>query len=230
MRHTIGLVGDRDDTVTAHRAIPRALDLAADVLGVEIDVEWIGTEAVDPSAPDLSRFSGLWCVPASPYRSGAGAVAAIRYAREHGVPFLGTCGGFQHALLEVAQSLWGVETARHAETDPSAADPVVAPLECSLVEASGAVHFLPGSRFAEAYRAVTATEAYHCSYGLNPRYRHHLEEGPLRMTSWDDDGDVRGVELDGHPFFVATLFQSERRALRGEVPPLVAAFVAAVAC
>ena len=90
------------------------------------------------------------------------------------------------------------------------------------------VHFKPGSKLAEAYGALTAVEEYHCGYGFNAKYRHHLEHGPLEVTSWDDDGDVRGVELQGHPFFVATLFQPERAGLKGRVPPIVRAYVAAV--
>jgi CTP synthase (UTP-ammonia lyase) len=65
---------------------------------------------------------------------------------------------------------------------------------------------------------------------LNPRFAETLTGGPLRATAHDGQGEVRAVELDGHPFFVATLFQPERAALRGEVPPLVRAFVDAAAC
>lgn len=223
----LGLVGDRNDEVVAHRAIPTAIELAAVRSGLDVTVEWLGTETLDPSAPDLSRFSGLWCVPASPYRSAAGALAAIRYARVNDVPFLGTCGGFQHAVLEIADALWGVAGAVHAELDASAPNPVIAPLECALVEQGGTVHFRTGSRLAHAYQQLSAEEEYHCSYGFNPRYRRRLHEGPLWLTAWDDDEDVRGVELEGHPFFVATLFQPERTALRGRVPPIVDAWLAA---
>lgn len=222
---TIGLIGDRDDEVVAHRAIPRAIELAARDLGVDVDIGWVGTETIDAGSPDLSRFSGLWCVPASPYRSTAGALAGIRFAREREVPFLGTCGGFQHAVLEIAGSLWGVADAKHAELDPEAAEAVIAPLECSLIDRAGRVHFQPGSRLALAYGRASAAEEYHCSYGFGVGYRSRLDEGPLRLTAWDDDGDVRGVELDGHPFFVATLFQPERAALRGRTPPIVSAFL-----
>ena len=226
---TIGLVGDRNEDVVAHGAIPEAIRLAATEADLNVGIEWIGTETVAESSPDLSHLSGLWCVPASPYRSAAGAISAIRFARERGLPFLGTCGGFQHALLEVAASIWGVDTAGHAELDPDLEEPIIAPLECSLVEKGGRVHFLPGSRLASAYGQASAEEEYHCSYGFNSRYRHHLDAGPLRLTAWDDDGDVRGIEFDGHPFFVATLFQPERAALRGQIPPIVRAYLAAVA-
>jgi ribosomal protein S18 acetylase RimI-like enzyme len=225
----VALVGDRDDTAIAHRAIPIALELAARQVGVAVEPLWIGTDAVDASASNLRSYDGIWCVPVSPYRSEAGAIAAIRFARTRDVPYLGTCAGFQHAVLEVAESLWGVTRPAHAEVDPAAAAPVIAPLACALVERSGHVRFAPDSRLARAYGRLDAREEYHCSFGVSPRCRPHLDAGPLRATAWDDEGDVRGVELDGHPFFVGTLFQPERAALRGEVPHLVIAFVAAAA-
>lgn len=229
MTSRIALIGDFDPSVTAHRAIPAAVRLAARSLGASVVGEWVGTDTLNAHDPDLDRFDGVWCVPASPYRSTDAALAAIRLARESGRPFLGTCGGFQHAILECAASIWGVEGAAHAELDTRAAGPVISELACSLVEQRSSVRFLPGSRLAEAYGGPSAVEAYHCSYGLSSEYRHHLDDGPLRATAWDDDGDVRGVELDGHRFFVATLFQPERAALYDETPPVVAAFVDAVA-
>lgn len=132
-------------------------------------------------------------------------------------------------MLDCAEALWGIESPAHAELDPDAPHPVITPLGCSLVEVGGTVHFAPGSRLAEAYGVLSAEEGYHCSYGLSPEARGHLEGGPLRATAWDADGDVRGVELDDHPFFVATLFQPERAALDERVPPIVRAFVEAAA-
>lgn len=224
----VGLVGDRDDEVVAHRAIPLALEMAADACGVTVEPVWIPTDQVGDGAA-LAEFDGLWCVPASPYRSTDGALAAIRVARERHVPFLGTCGGFQHAVLEYARNVIGWADAEHAETAPQAGRQVIVPLLCSLVEVTDAVHLVEGSRLALAYGVETITEGYHCSYGLSPDFREALANGPLRVCAVDDAGDVRGIELDDHPFFVATLFQPERGALQGRVSPPVRAFVQAMA-
>ena len=77
---------------------------------------------------------------------------------------------------------------------------------------------------------METTEGYHCSYGINPAFLSAIVSGPgpLRVTAEDRTGEVRAVELEGHPFFVATLFQPERAALTGKMPPLVAAFVRAI--
>jgi Glutamine amidotransferase class-I len=80
----------------------------------------------------------------------AGALLAIRYAREHRVPFLGTCGGFQHAVLEYARDVLGWADAEHAETAPGASRAVISPLACALVEALGTIRLVPGTRIAPA--------------------------------------------------------------------------------
>lgn len=222
----VGLIGDYDPDVVAHQAIPRALDLSSRAAGVPAIAEWISTEEIT-SDHRVARFDALWCVPASPYRSMDGALRAIRYAREQAVPFLGTYGGFQHVILEYARSVLGWWDAEHAETAPNADRLVVAPLACALVEARGAVWFREGSRLRAAYSAAESIEGYHCRYGLNPVVREALTTGPLQVSAEDEAGDVRAVELDGHPFFVATLFQPERAALTGVTPPVVSAFVSA---
>jgi len=68
-------------------------------------------------------------------------------------------------------------------------------------------------------------EEYMCGYGLNPAFRERLETHGIRLTAFDADGAPRAFELDGHPFFVGTLFQPERAALHGHTPPLARAFV-----
>ena len=224
----IGLVGDRDDAVTAHRAIPLALGHAADASGRTLDLHWLPTERIAGDA-SLDGFHGLWCVPASPYRSMDGALRAIRFARERGLPFLGTCGGFQHALIEYARNVLGWADAEHAETAPNAARAVISMLECALVEARETLQLAAGSRLAQAYGVAQISEGYRCRYGLNPAFQAQMLAGSMRIAATGPAGDVRALELDGHPFFVATLFQPERAALEGRAVPLARAFVEAVA-
>jgi CTP synthase (UTP-ammonia lyase) len=222
----IALVGDHDPAVVAHQAIPLALALAATAAGEPIDWEWLHTSTLSADVPaQLARFDAIWCVPASPYADTGGALAAIRFARECAVPFLGTCGGFQHALLDYAEAAWEIRAPAHAELDPEAADPVIAPLICRLVEQTGEIRFEPGSRLLAIHGGAETVEGYHCSYGLNPPYAARLDSGPLRVAARDLAGDVRAVELDGHPFFVATLYQPERSGLAGLRHPLIVAFV-----
>ncbi len=229
----LALVGDYDPAVTAHRAIPVALRLAGEALDTPLLYEWVDTTTLGSDAEgSLAGYQAIWLVPNSPYANTVGALSAIRFARESGRPFLGTCAGFQHAIMEYAGAVWqlGRSQAAHAELDPDAVHPVIAPLACSLVEEQGRVRFAPGSQLARLYHAGEAIEAYHCNYGLNPWHAQRLDTGALRATAWDDAGDIRGVELADHPFFVATLFQPERAALEGRVPAVVRGLVEAARC
>jgi CTP synthase (UTP-ammonia lyase) len=224
----IALIGDFNPGVIAHRAIPQAIELAADQTDYPVEAIWVGTATLGPDVPSqLADFDAIWCVPASPYANTEGALAAIRFARESGRPFLGTCGGFQHALLEYARNVLGMPDAEHAELAPHAPSPLIAPLSCSLVEKSGIIRFAQGSRLRSIYGVAEAEETYHCNYGLNPRHGNLFEVGAMRIGGRDRDGEVRAVELVSQPFFFATLYQPERAALHGRAHPLVSAFVAA---
>jgi CTP synthase (UTP-ammonia lyase) len=225
---TIGLVGDYNPSVPAHQAIPPALQLAADLLQRAVRFEWVPTGEITGTAR-VSAYDGLWCVPASPYHSMDGALLAIRFARESGTPFLGTCGGFQHAVVEYARNVLGWSDADHAETATKANRLVISTLQCALLEVTSRVRLFPGTRIAAAYGSEDTQEGYRCRYGLNPAFRAALTAGPLRAAADDETGEVRALELDTHPFFVATLFQPERSALAGKPAPLVSAFVSACA-
>jgi len=223
----IAIVGDRNDAIAAHRAIDLALADAAAALDIDIRPEWVASDEISDVAR-IDAFDAFWCAPGSPYRSMDGALRAITHARTSGRPFLGTCGGFQHAVIEVARNVLAWDDAMHAESDPGVGRSVIAALECALVEARGSVALAPGSRIARAYGGSTAPTIFHCRYGLNPEFRAALTAGPLRSTAQDDNGDLRAIELDGHPFFVGTLWQPERAALEGLRVPLAEALLAAV--
>ena len=225
----IGLIGDYSPEVTAHVAIPKALGLAADEIKCGLNAVWLGTEDIAENIGELSEFDALWCVPASPYKNMDGALAAIRYARECKVPFLGTCGGFQHALIEYARNVLEFKEADTAESNPQAEMPIIAPLACSLVEKEGFIELEENSRISRIYDCCEIYESYHCSYGFNPRYKSILEQSEMKITGADESGDLRVVELKSHPFFIATLFQPERSAfsVSPAAHPLVRAYLEA---
>ena len=231
MPTAIALVGDFKPDSIAHQAIPIALALAGQVEQRAVAWEWVPTAAIREPARDLARFSGFWVTPASPYASMAGALAAIRWARETRRPIFGSCGGFQHMLIEFARDVAGLAAADTSETNPTGKESVVDALACSLVEQTGPLRLTPGSQLHTIYGRDTTVEGYHCRYGLNDAYRARLEAAGLRFTAFDQNGEIRAAELPeaAHPFFVGTLFQPERTALRSEVPPLARALVRAAA-
>jgi len=224
----IALIGDHDPQVTAHQAIPVALERVAAYTGLNLQWQWLATDEIHTGTP-LHTFDGFWCVPASPYRNMDGALLAIRFAREQRRPFLGTCGGFQHAVLEYARNVLGWSDAEHGETAPDVARALLTPLSCALVEAVDSIHLAEGSLIAQAYESAEIREGYRCRYGVNPQFEGELLKRELHAVGHDSQQGLRAVELSGHPFFVATLFQPERAALKGVLPPLVGAFVEACA-
>lgn len=209
----IALVGEHKETHKAHQAIPRALGSAEGV--------WVPTDSV--SKAGLAGFDGVWVVPAMPYRSAEGVLTAIRHARESRTPFLGTSAGFQYALLEYARNVMGMADAEHQMIHPKAATPLISKLGCALVGVQARVRFSPGSALRKAYGSSERTFEYYCSFGLNGRYRRLIESGSLHVTAVDDQDEIRAVELDGHPFFQATLFQPELEAPSAFVDAFVAA-------
>jgi CTP synthase (UTP-ammonia lyase) len=203
----IALVGDRSPDVVSHTRIPLLLDALADRDRLVLDAYWIPSK--DAAAEDAVRgFDAVWVLPGSPYRSEEGVLAAIRTAREDGVPFLGTCGGFQHALLEYARHVCGLTRVAHAENDPGAEDFLIEPLACSLVGHEAAVVIEPGSLAQSVIGAERTVERYFCAYGPS-RHLDTLRAHGLRFSGHDEEGHVRVAELPGHPFFLATLFQPE---------------------
>jgi CTP synthase (UTP-ammonia lyase) len=223
----IALVGDRSANVRAHARIPVIIDALLGREGIALDPYWIATP--DVGECDLSGFDAIWLAPGSPYASADGAFAAVRTAREQGIPFLGTCGGFQHALIEYARDVCGLPGVENAEVAPDAAEQLIVPLECSLKGHEEAVMVVPGTLAAKISGAGRRTERYHCNYGLNPAYLEALTSGGLRFSGFDDGGQVRIAELPGHPFFLCTLFQPELSGDGTQPHPVIRAFAAAAA-
>jgi len=128
----VGLIGDYRESVTAHKAIPIALELASEKVFEPVEFKWLDT--TDLTLATLPGFDALWCVPASPYKNMENVLNAIRYAREEDVPFLGTCGGYQHAALEFAQNELGYSEAGNVEVNADTSMPLISGLSCKLYD------------------------------------------------------------------------------------------------
>ena len=225
----IGVIGEYDPDNETHVATDDALGHAAMNLGIGVEPTWVSTADVGDAAEDLDGFAGLLVAPGSPYRSMEGALRAIEHARRDDIPLLGTCGGLQHVVLEIARNVIGISDAQHAEYDPQASTLFVTPLSCSLAGQTMEVAIRPETTAAAAYGATTATERYYCNFGLNPDHIEDLEAAGVRISGTDADGEVRIVELPDHPFFLATLFVPQARSTLVHPHPIVSAFVAAAA-
>lgn len=223
----LALVGDRSDAVQAHSRIPVVLSSLSPGGSEPVEPYWVPTAAIESPA-DVAGFDGVWIVPGSPYESMEGVLTAIGTARTTGVPLLGTCGGFQHIILEFARRVCGLTGAAHAEVEPGAGELLVVPLACHLLGEESEVFFSQGTLAASVMGAGGSTERYFCRYGLDRAYEEVLTAHGLVVSGRDGAGDARVVELPGHPFLVGTLFQPELSSDATWVHPLIAAFGQAV--
>ena len=221
----IALVGEFDPAFPPHPATAEACAHSASALREQITATWISTE--DATLEALRDVSGVWIAPGSPYRNLPNTLAAIRYAREKGIPSFGTCGGFQHIILEYARNVLGFQDAQHAEYDPYASDLFVTQLDCSLAGRELMITLVPESRVARIYGALQAREQYYCNFGINPDKTALVKSGELEVTGSDAEGEVRVVELPKHPFFIGTLFVPQLRSSLERPHPLVTAFLRA---
>ncbi|MEV6603126.1 gamma-glutamyl-gamma-aminobutyrate hydrolase family protein [Kutzneria sp. NPDC051319] len=216
----VALVGDRSADVHSHER----LDTLIPHLRAQID--WVGSDTVTDSIGD---YDGIWVIPGSPYKDKDSVLFAIETARQRGIPYLGTCGGFQHALIEYGRNVLGFADADDVQYDPDAPTAFITPLACSLVGETAPLHLTSGSRLAEVYGGAESTvETYHCKYGLNPEYIDAIVHSPMQITGWDAEKAPRAVELPEHPFFIGTLFQPELSSTPSAVHPLIERYVDAV--
>lgn len=222
----IAVVGDRHVGAEPQDAIEPALGHAAAALGTPApEVRWFETDGYCPE--DLVGSHGVWAAPSSPFRSLEGALAGIAWARERGIPLLGTCAGFQHGVIEFARNVLGVAGAQHAEYDSSSGDLFIDEFVCSLAGQVMAIR-LEDDRVRDIYGEKEASERYYCRFGLNPRYRSALEDAGLQPAGVDvTDGDIRIMRLVDHPFFFLTLFVPQVRSQPHAPHPLIRSFLAA---
>lgn len=219
----IALVGDYDATVLAHQAIPGAIERSARVLATTVEPIWIHSSEVDIQT--IATADALWCVPLSPYTNPEAVITVIRYAREHDMPFLGTCAGYQHAVLEYARNVLGFENADSSEDNPETSMPLISALACRLADQTDTIYLDRGSRLAEIYQTNRIAEDYHCGYGVNPDYLSLFANSEFKFSARDNNGDPRAFELSTSRFFFGTAYQPERSSLHNIIHPLITAFL-----
>ena len=221
----IALLGEHDPAFVPHAATDAAFEHSHRLLGAQLEADWVSTAEIGPEL--FQRYCAIWVAPGSPYRNLEQTLWAIRQARRNGIPCLGTCGGFQHMVLEYARHALGFRDAQHAEYDPDASTLFISELACSLAGKVMALRFTPGSRIAAIHASLVAKERYYCNFGINPDCVEVLREGPMRFTGVDAAGEIRVLELPDHPFFMGTLYVPQARSTPDHPHPLVTEFLKA---
>ncbi len=227
MKPRIAILGEYSPTFEPHVATDAAIAHSCSQLSLLIDSDWVSTEDISISL--LKSLSGIWVAPGSPYKDMDKMLEAIHHARENHMPCLGTCGGFQHIILEYARNVLHYEDAQSQENDPYSSQLFISQLACSLAGRTMKLAFTEGSQVSKIYGSLSAEEEYYCNFGINPEYVSTLTGSSLEVVGSDNEGEVRVIEIPTHPFFIGTLFVPQTRS-RPDMPhPVVTAFLSAVA-
>jgi CTP synthase len=243
---TVALVGKYIDLPDAYLSVTEALRAGGFANKAKVNLVWVASDscATPEGAAQQLKDADAVCVPGGfGIRGVEGKIGAIRYARDHKVPFLGLCLGMQCAVIEVARDLAGIEDAASSEFDPQTPDPVIATMAEQVEAVSGKADLggtmrlgaypaklAKDSLVAELYGTTTVTERHRHRYEVNNAYRDRLEQAGLRMSGTSPDGGlVEFVELDrqAHPYFVATQAHPELKSRPTHAHPLFRGLVAA---
>jgi CTP synthase (UTP-ammonia lyase) len=191
--------------------------------------------ATQRAADVLGSFDAVWGAPGSPYKSMPGMLRAIEYARTRNVPYLGTCAGFQYALIEFSRNVLGVLDADSAENGSESRNIVITPVVCDVPSAmlprlngEGVATPVAGTLLARACGTNLAGE-YFCSFETNDEFVPRWEAAGLRVAARGDDGELRAFELPQHRFFIATLFQPQLSSSFEAPHPLITGLLKASA-
>ena len=236
---SIALVGKYVALHDAYLSVAEALTHAGIENDVKVDVRWIDSETVtDENAVQLlSDCQGVLVPGGFGSRGVEGKIAAIRYARENGVPFLGICLGMQMAVVEFARHAAGLPGAHSSELDPHTPHPVIGlmPDQVNVTEKGGTMRLgsypcrlTANSRARAAYGREDIDERHRHRYEFSNVYRERLTEAGLILSGLSPDGRlVEAVELADHPWFVGVQFHPELKSRPNRAHPLFRAFIGA---
>jgi CTP synthase (UTP-ammonia lyase) len=224
----IGVIGDYDGR-PSHIATNESIKHCASHLGVKQETQWLSTDSLyDINMQSLNSFDGFWCAPGSPYKNVQGAMNAIQFAREKNSPFIGTCGGFQHVVLEFARDILGLEEMKRMDFDPYTPNLFISALSCSLIGETKKIYLLKDTKSAQVYGVEVAKERYNCSFGLNDEFKTQIITNGFMIGGMDENGGIRILELPQNKFFIATLFQPQLSSTVQNPHKLIIAYLKSV--
>jgi CTP synthase len=209
--------------------------------GVDVRIHWVASDDLggEATAAVLDDVDGILIPGGFGVRGVEGKIDAVRYAREHGVPFLGICLGLQCAVVEFARNVCGLDGANSSEFDPATVHPVidllpeqkdVTDLGASMRLGAQPCYLEPGTHAAAAYGVDVVEERHRHRWEVNPTYHDALQAGGMVISGSSQKGRLAEIiELPDHPFFIAGQFHPELRSRPTRPHPLFRAFVGASA-
>jgi CTP synthase len=228
----IAIVGKYVQLSDAYLSVVEALRHAAIADGTEVNLRWINSETLNPDnvGSQLNSVNGILVPGGFGVRGIEGKVAAIQYAREQQIPFLGLCLGMQCGVIEWAQNLAQLSHANSAEFDPETPHPVInlLPEQQDVVDLGGTLRLglypcrLQQNTLAfKLYQQEVIYERHRHRYEFNNAYRNLLLETGYAISGTSPDSRlVEIIELPSHPFFIATQFHPEFQSRPNSPHPL----------
>jgi CTP synthase len=235
----IGLVGKYVNLPDAYLSVVEALKHGGYACGAKVLIDWIAADDTEGLLAEgrLAGLDGIVVPGGFGVRGIEGKVAAAGYAREHQVPFLGLCLGLHCAVIDFARNVCGLAGANSSEFDLHTPHPVIDLMDeqRDVVELGGTMRLgayparlRPGTKTRDVYGEEIVYERHRHRYEVNNRYRQVFEEhGLISSGTSPDDRLVEFIELEGHPFFVATQAHPEFKSRPNRPHPLFAGFVEA---
>lgn len=236
----IAAVGKYTSNGDAYKSIGEALIHAGIPNDARVEIEWIESDRLENGEPAETFLKGVDALVVAPgfgLRGIEGKINAVRYAREHGLPFLGICLGLQMAVIEFARNVCGLDGANSEEMDEKAPYPVIHLLpEQKGVKTKGATmrlgsypcNIVHGTLGCELYGETRVTERHRHRYEVNNDYRELLiEKGMVICGVSPDYRLVEMVEIPGHPFFIGTQAHPEFKSRPNRPHPLFRGLVEA---
>ncbi len=236
---TIALVGKYIALHDAYISVVEALKHGGIAERATVNIKWVDSEDVtDENAADIfSDVSGILVPGGFGSRGVEGKIAAARYARENGLPYLGLCLGMQVAIVEFARHVCGYNDAHSIELDPNTTHPVIAlmPDQNGVEDIGGTLRLgsYPcildkSSRAYSVYGTDRIEERHRHRYEVNNDFRAALTEKGLRLCGTSPDGRiVEMIEISDHPWFIATQAHPELKSRPNRPHPLFRGFVEA---
>jgi CTP synthase len=235
----IALVGKYVELQDAYKSIQESFIHAGAANDCKVHVHTVHSEHLNAEniAEQLGKMDGILVAPGFGSRGLEGKIAAVRYARENGIPFFGICLGMQMAVIEFARDVVGWQDADSTEANPSSGHPVIDLMEeqKKTVAKGGTMRLgaypcalKPGSLAASVYGKQEISERHRHRYELNAAYEADLEKAGLVISGVNpDSGLAEIVELPGHPFFIGVQFHPELKSTPENPHPIFVRFVAA---
>lgn len=239
----VAMVGKYGDLMDSYKSLTEAVWHAGVHAGVHVNIAHINADDGDNIHRALSNFDGIVIPGGFGTRGVEGKIAAARYARESGTPFLGICIGMQTAIIDFARHCAGLSDANSTEIDADSPQPVVALLkEWQSVDGAkyagqdmggtmrlGAETCQLSGRLAQIYNAPSVQERHRHRYEFNNTYLSQLQRAGLIIAAKSAEGLVEAIEVPSHPWFFGVQFHPEFTSSPLRSHPLFMSFIRAAA-